>query len=79
MRRHGGAGRHLRRAQLGRRHARLGVLNKLDVYRARWYILLGLVLWFCMYNSGVHATLAGVILAFFLPARSDINLDHVQD
>ena len=32
-----------------------------------------------MYNSGVHATLAGVILAFFLPARSDINLDHVQD
>lgn len=46
---------------------------------ARWYILLGLVLWFCMYNSGVHAMLAGVILAFFLPARSDINLDHVQD
>ena len=57
----------------------LGVLNKLEVYHARWYILLGLVLWFCMYNSGVHATLAGVILAFFLPARSDIKLENVQE
>ena len=57
----------------------LGVLNKLDVYHARWYILLGLALWFCMYNSGVHATLAGVILAFFLPARSDIKLENVQE
>ena len=57
----------------------LFVLNKLEVYHARWYILLGLVLWFCMYNSGVHATLAGVILAFFLPARSDIKLENVQE
>ena len=32
-----------------------------------------------MLNSGVHATLAGVILAFFLPARSDIRLDSVKD
>ena len=57
----------------------LAILNKLDVYQARWYILLGLVLWFCMYNSGVHATLAGVILAFFLPVRSDIKLENVQE
>ena len=57
----------------------LGVLNKLQVFHARWYILLGLVLWFCMYNSGVHATLAGVILAFFLPASSDIRLENVQE
>ncbi len=57
----------------------LGVLNKLEIYHARWYIMLGLVLWVCMYNSGVHATLAGVILAFFLPARSDIKLENVQE
>lgn len=55
------------------------VLNKRNVYKARYYLLLGLVLWFCMYNSGVHATLAGVILAFFLPARSDIKLENVQE
>ncbi len=56
----------------------LWALNKLQVYHARWYIVLGLVLWACMLNSGVHATLAGVILAFFLPVKSDIKLEGVQ-
>ena len=57
----------------------LWALNKLQVYHARWYILLGLVLWACMLQSGVHATLAGVILAFFLPVKSDIKLESIQD
>ncbi len=57
----------------------LGLLNVAQVYHARWYVALGIVLWICMLNSGVHATLAGVILAFFLPAKSDIKLDAVQE
>lgn len=57
----------------------LWIMNHLQIYRARWYIVVGLILWFCMYNSGVHATLAGVILAFFLPAKSDIKLENVQE
>ena len=57
----------------------LWVLNRLQVYHARWYILVGLALWACMLNSGVHATLAGVILAFFLPVKSDIKLEGVQE
>ena len=48
------------------------------VFSAKPYLLIGLVLWVCMYNSGIHPTLAGVILAFFLPARSDIRLKHLH-
>lgn len=55
----------------------LGVMAHARVYSAKPYLLVGLVLWFCMFNSGIHATLAGVLLAFFLPARSDIRLSEV--
>lgn len=34
------------------------------------YVILGLLLWFCMLHSGIHATLSGVILAFALPFKS---------
>lgn len=36
------------------------------------YVILGLLLWFCMLHSGIHATLSGVILAFALPFKSGI-------
>ena len=50
----------------------LVLLNVRRHFRLAPYLALGLVLWFCLFQSGIHATLAGVILAFSIPARSDI-------
>ncbi|AGH51770.1 MULTISPECIES: Na+/H+ antiporter NhaA [Sphingomonadaceae] len=51
-------------------------LNRLRVRRLLPYLILGGALWFFVYRSGIHATLAGVILAFTIlmdrtPARPD--------
>jgi NhaA family Na+:H+ antiporter len=47
----------------------LAVINRRGVVRIAPYILVGLVLWVAVLKSGVHATLAGVVLAFFVPLR----------
>ena len=63
--------------------ASLGVLvilwgmNRLKIYASGPYLFVGLVLWVCMYHSGIHATLAGVLLAFFLPSHSDVRLSKL--
>jgi NhaA family Na+:H+ antiporter len=52
----------------------LALLNKGSVYRASPYVILGIALWACVYASGIHATLAGIILALFIPTRPPPNL-----
>ena len=47
--------------------AALAILNARNVQRILPYMLVGVVLWACVLKSGVHATLAGVVLAFFIP------------
>lgn len=44
-------------------------MNKLGVTRTSSYIFLGIVLWIAVLKSGVHATLAGVLIAFCIPMR----------
>ena len=51
-------------------------LNRSGVMRVAPYILVGTVLWVCVLKSGVHATLAGVVTAFFLPARDPADPAH---
>jgi NhaA family Na+:H+ antiporter len=45
------------------------IMNRLGVTRVSAYILLGIVLWTAVLKSGVHATLAGVLIAFCVPMR----------
>jgi NhaA family Na+:H+ antiporter len=52
----------------------LFVMNRMKVIRKTAYILLGIVLWVSVLKSGVHATLAGVALAFMIPLHSQ---DHM--
>jgi len=48
----------------------LFILNRRGVMELPPYLLVGIVLWIAVLKSGVHATLAGVILAFFIPLRA---------
>ena len=45
------------------------ILNKLNTKKFLPYLLLGLILWFFTYESGVHATISGVLLATVIPHR----------
>ena len=45
-------------------------MNRLGVVRLAPYLIVGMVLWVCVLKSGVHATLAGVALAFCIPLRT---------
>lgn len=45
------------------------IMNLTGIKRIAPYLLLGVILWVAVLKSGVHATLAGVALAFFIPLR----------
>ena len=47
----------------------LGVLNRLRVTALAPYVVIGIFLWACVLKSGVHATLAGVLVAAAIPVR----------
>lgn len=48
-------------------------INLMGVRNGWIYGLIGITLWWCIHASGIHATLAGILMAFAVPARSRIS------
>ena len=59
--------------------ALLFVLNRLGVRRLAPYLLIGVLLWVLVLRSGIHATLAGVILAFAIPLQGTPGKPDVEE
>lgn len=53
------------------------VLNRIRIYNRTPYLILGIVLWYFVYQSGLHATLAGIILAVVIPTRKEANVADI--
>lgn len=51
----------------------LFTLNRVGVKKLSPYLLIGLALWYFVLESGIHATLAGVALAFMIPSRDKLG------
>ncbi len=55
-------------------YALLWGLNFFEVRTIRIYMFLGIILWYFLLKSGVHATLAGILLAFTIPVRANCEV-----
>ncbi|SUP40071.1 Na+/H+ antiporter NhaA [Veillonella criceti] len=51
----------------------LMILNKRNIFHPLPYVVLGVVLWYCIFKSGLHATLSGVFLAMTIPYRAQYS------
>lgn len=57
------------------------VLNYLHISLKSLYVIVGIFIWVCVLKSGVHATLAGMACAFFIPLKTKDNkefLEHIM-
>lgn len=56
--------------------ALLLILNRCNVLQMKWYIIPAIVLWVAFLHSGIHATIAGVLIAMTIPMKSRYTKAH---
>ena len=54
----------------------LFLMNHFKVRFGWWNFVIGLLIWYCIFNSGVHATIAGVMFAFAIPIAHIEKIEH---
>ncbi|KGJ98423.1 Na+/H+ antiporter NhaA [Thalassotalea sp. ND16A] len=54
----------------------LFLLNRYKIEARSLYMVIGLIMWTAMLKSGVHATLSGVLVALFIPMKSETNPEY---
>lgn len=52
------------------------LLNRQKIRFGVWHLLLGLLLWYAIFNSGIHATVAGVVFALLIPKQQLTSFQH---
>lgn len=59
--------------------ATLLVLKKVRNIKARniIFVIIGFIMWYCVYNSGIHATFAGIIMAMMLPVNKITRYESI--
>ncbi|UCS95217.1 Na+/H+ antiporter NhaA [Echinicola marina] len=57
----------------------LMLINYLGVKNLLWFIIGGIVLWFCFLNSGIHPTIAGVLFAITIPVKPKLDSKILKD
>ena len=58
------------------------ILNRKKIKRLSPYMLLAAILWVCILKSGLHATLAGVLVAIFIPSKNKdetVSTGHISE
>lgn len=51
----------------------LWLFRRAKIYKVAYYLIPAVIIWYLFYNSGVHATIAGVIMAMIIPYRPELS------
>ncbi len=54
------------------------ILGRLNVKRTLAYVLVGAAAWYAFYSSGIHPTIAGVVLGFCIPSHADPEISMLH-